>query len=114
LVGKRTPKAGAIEEKKTMSELIISGYHGYERKKGNSYAVATTFGGMDLIILNKIPPADRANIENHIEDILEHEQLHISLHKIDSQASVELDNILPFLHSMYVLKRKISKNLSLQ
>jgi len=87
-----------------MSEILIMSYPKVEYGNGKKdFKVATVFHGIPLICFQKVPKCYRDHLENEIEDILEHETLHIVLDKVEPQASKMLDKILPWTHSKYIL-----------
>jgi len=88
-----------------MSEILIMAYPkvDYGPKK-QTFKVATVFHGVSLICLLKTPKKYFSHLELEIEDILEHEVLHIVLDKVEADASKQLDNILPWTHSLVEVK----------
>lgn len=78
-----------------MRDIIISnckkvsvGIHGTQ--------VMCVFGLSPLIMILKIPHSLYDHVEEHLEEMFEHEDIHIILSdKVSEKASVEYDNIFP-------------------
>lgn len=66
--------------------------------------LATTFGGAPIIVFWKVPPYLRKYVEEHILEMLEHETLHVILHKI-GEAKKSLDSIFPDVESLTKWRR---------
>ena len=66
-------------------------------KDKEGFQPAHTFGKAEIILLSKIPKGHEEQIEEKIENILEHEQIHIILAKcIGERESFLYDKIFPF------------------
>jgi len=84
-----------------MSELLIMAYPKVEYgPRKQSFKIATVFRGFPPICLMTVPKKYFRHIEFEIEQILEHETLHIVLNRIEPKASKPLDNVLPWTHSL--------------
>lgn len=91
-----------------MSEIMISAYPDLQGGKATSedYSVASTFGDIDLVVFNKIPKRQYGMIESWIEEILEHEALHILMCQLGEQkASHGFDNFFPHLSALWSFQR---------
>lgn len=90
-----------------MIDILIMSYPkvDYGPKK-QSYKAATIFHGVPLICLLKTPKKYFSHLEFEIEDILEHEILHLVLDDVEPEASNKLDNIIPYTHSLIELKNR--------
>jgi len=90
-----------------MSDVLIMAYPKVEYStRKQSYKVATVFHGIPLICLMTVPQKYFEHTEFEIEEILEHETLHIILDKIAPSASWKFDKISPFTHSLVEVKNK--------
>ena len=87
-----------------MSYIKISSYPHLQGGKETSedYSVATTFGDIDIVVFNKIPKRQYGLIESWMEEILEHETLHIALHRLgEPEASHGLDAFFPHISALW-------------
>jgi hypothetical protein len=72
---------------------IIGGTHGL-----GSYNIATTYGSCPFIVLDTIPKSEYSKIERNMEEIIEHEVIHITISSIEDNAtSKALDNLFPLI-----------------
>lgn len=87
---------------KTIENIGIGSYPKLQysgKGKSRGVTLATTFGDAPIIVFWKIPPYLRKYVELHVLEILEHETLHIILHKI-GEAKKSLDSIFPDVESL--------------
>ena len=87
-----------------MSCMIISSYPRLQggKEAPEDYSVATTFGDVDLIIINKVPAEQYKMIESWMQEIIEHETLHILLHRLgENNASHGLDAFFPYVSALW-------------
>lgn len=64
--------------------------------KKKEFKAACVFGSIRIICLLKAPLGESEKTEREIENILEHEVIHITISKIDGErASTMYDNIFP-------------------
>lgn len=78
-----------------------------EGKKGlkNHYVAATTYGSFPIIILNTIPKSAYDKVELFMEEIFEHEVIHISIAEMEGGvASSSLDNLFPLMGDLETIK----------
>lgn len=98
-----------------MSEILISKSGHVEWVKNDKgkrvgFKLAFTFSGTDLIVLHKVPIQERPFVEDKMVDVFVHESLHITLRAINlDNASITLDNLVPYDHSLTALIWKLEK-----
>jgi len=89
-------------------EVEISDNKGIMKGKKNlrnHYVAATTYGSFPFIILNTIPKSVYDKVELFIEEIFEHEVIHISIAEMEGGvASSSLDNLFPLMGDLEAIK----------
>lgn len=61
-----------------------------------AYQVAHTYGGAGIIVFDKVPHKKHSEVEQEIETIIEHENVHTALTRIgEDSASHRFDNLMP-------------------
>ena len=89
----KRPYKKRIEIELSDCEGVIDGTTGL-----GSYCIATTYGSIPFICLNTIPKSEYAKIERNVEEIIEHEVIHITISSIENNAtSKALDNLFPLI-----------------
>jgi len=95
-----------------MNTIGISNYPHLQggKETEEDYSVATTFGDIKIIVFNKIPKRQYGFIESWIEEIIEHESIHIILYEIkEVKAGKSLDNFFPLLSDLWSFMRNPQK-----
>ena len=90
-----------------MSSLCISSYPKLQGglETVEDYSVATTFEDIDIIVFNKVPKEQFSLIEEWIEEIIEHEQIHITLYTLgEKKGGHTLDFFFPHLSALWDFK----------
>ena len=89
-----------------MIDITIMSYPKVEYSSEREHIhLATTFGDVPLICLMKIPKYAFEVIEDDVEEILEHETLHIVLARINPSLSSKFDNIFPNIDSLEEVRK---------
>jgi len=65
----------------------------------NSYVAATSYGSIPLIEINRIPKSEHTKIEQYVEEIVAHETIHITVSRIENNATSHaiMDKCFPFM-----------------
>jgi methyl coenzyme M reductase subunit C-like uncharacterized protein (methanogenesis marker protein 7) len=94
------PYRKGIEVEISDNEEVIEGREGL-----GGYIAATTYGFYPIIILGTIPRSDYDKIEHYLEEILEHEVIHIIIAEIEGAvASSSLDKLFPLMGDLEAIK----------
>ena len=91
-----------------MNDMCISGYPYLQGGNASpeDYSVATTFEAVELIVFNKVPRTQYSLIEEWMEEVIEHETLHIVLYKLGLRdAGHNLDHYFPDLSALWEFRR---------
>ena len=81
-----------------LNDIIISTYRKIQCVDGEvgSVHLATCWDAYPFIVFNKIPKVLRQHVEEYIEEIIEHEELHLVMNKLmERGASSGFDKLFP-------------------